>query len=183
MEWYFSVPIRQDHWQFPLQSQYTKTISSYQFTCLSFCLSTVPRVFRKLLKPYLVCSVIYINNIVLMAWSEEEALDNTGMTLNLLESLGFLVSYPKSQLVPTCFKVGFKVDSNTLSLSLLALKVVQIRQEVQRVQRLEWVSATRQLAQLIRKLSAAIQAVQPAPPYYRTLQRLKHQATARGYNS
>lgn len=48
------------------------------------------------------------------------------MTL-LQESLGFLVSYWKSQLVQagsTDF-LGFKVDSNILSLSLPELKVAQ----------------------------------------------------------
>lgn len=47
------------------------------------------------------------------------------MTLNVLESLSFLVSYPKSQLVSTQSTdfLGFKVDFNTLSLSLPALKV------------------------------------------------------------
>ena len=47
------------------------------------------------------------------------------------------------------------------------------------MQRLETVSA-RQLAQLIRKLSAAIQAMQPAPLHYRSLQRFKHQALSKG---
>ena len=54
----------------------------------------------KLLKPVMaylsskgVHSVIYINDILLMAQTEERVLDHTAMTLNLLEALGFLVNY------------------------------------------------------------------------------------------
>jgi len=94
---YFSVPVHIDHQKF-LRFRWQNT--SYQFTCLPFGLSTAPRVFTKLLKPammYLrskgVCSVIYIDDVLLMARTEEEARDNTAMTLNLLEALGFLVNY------------------------------------------------------------------------------------------
>lgn len=61
-----------------------------------------------------------------MARSEEQSLYHTAMTL-LPESLGFLVSYRKSQLVQagSTDYLGFKVDSNTLSLNLPELKVAQ----------------------------------------------------------
>lgn len=125
--------------------------------------------------------VIYIDDILLMPQSEEAPRNQTALTLNLLEALGFLVNYPKSQLQPTqtIEFLGFQVDSKLGCLSLPEAKVVHLRQEAQRIQNLHSVSA-RQLAQLIGKLSAAIQAVQPAPLHYRGLQGLKHQALAKG---
>lgn len=89
---YFSVPVHTDRQKF-LRFRWQNT--SYQFICLPFGLSMAPRVFTKLLKPamtYLrskgVCSVIYIDDILFMARTEEEARDNTAMTLNLQEALG-----------------------------------------------------------------------------------------------
>lgn len=46
-------------------------------------------------KGFTLSGVIFIDDIPLIARSEEEALKHTAMTLNLLELLGFLVSYPK----------------------------------------------------------------------------------------
>ena len=182
---YFAVPIHKDHQKF-LRFRWKNT--SYQFTCLPFSLSSAPRVFTKLLKPVMTYlrskgarSVIYIDDILLMAQTEESARVHTAITLDLLEALGFLVNYPKFQLNPaqSIEFLGFQIDSKSVSLSLPEAKVTHLRQEAQRIQRLGTVSA-RQLAQLIGKLSAAIQAVQPAPLHYRSLQRLKHQALSKG---
>ena len=46
-------------------------------------------------------SVVYIDNILLIAQSLELLKQHTLATLNLLEALGYLVNYPKSQLIPT----------------------------------------------------------------------------------
>ena len=161
---YFSVPIHQDHQQF-LRFRWQNNID--QFTCLPFGLSMAPRVFTKLLKPAMAYlrskgarSVIHIDDILHMGQGEEIVQDHTAITLNLLEALGYLVNYPKSQLVPmqSLDFLGFRINSITMPLSLPDTKVTHIRQEAQRIQGLEQVSA-RQLAQLIRKLLAAIQAV------------------------
>ena len=182
---YFAVPIHQEHQPF---LRFIWANNTYQFTCLPFGLSTAPRTFTKLLKPVMaylrskgIRSVVFIDDILLMGPSEEMVLSHTALTLDLLESLGFLINYPKSHLTPArkIDFLGFQVDSSTMALSLPESKITHIQQETRRLLRLEIVSA-RQLARLIGKLSAAIQAVQPAPLHYRSLQRLKHRALAQG---
>ena len=46
-------------------------------------------------------SVVYIDDILLIAQSPELLKQHTLATLNLLAALGYLVNYPKSQLIPT----------------------------------------------------------------------------------
>lgn len=108
---------------------------------------------------------MYIDNILLFARTKERARNHTAMTLDLLEALGFLVNYPKSQLTPsqTIVFLGFQIDSKSVSLSLREEKETHLRQEALRVHGRETVSAS-ELAQLIGKLLAVMQ---PAPLHYR----------------
>ena len=146
--------------------------TTYQFTCLPFGLSTAPWTFIKLLKPVMaylrskgIRSVVFIDDILLMGPSEETVLSYTALTLDLLESLGFLINYPKSHLTPNTY--GFQVDSSTMSLSLPEPKITHIQQETRRLLGLEMVSACQ----------PCVQAVQPAPLHYRSL---KHRALVQG---
>ena len=100
---YFTVPIH------PTHQRYLKFIwkqEIFQFTCLLFGVSSAPRVFTKLMKPvsgYLrskgAKNVVYIDHILLVAQSPKLLKQHTLATLNLLEALGYLVNYPKSQLI------------------------------------------------------------------------------------
>ena len=64
--------------------------------------------------------VIYLDDMLIMAETQEMAKCHAAMTVNLLESLGFTVNYQKSVLLPTTTIefLGFLVDSKTLTLSL-----------------------------------------------------------------
>jgi len=91
--------------------------------------------------------------------------------------LGFVVNYQKSQL-------GFHINSITLNISLPLDKVKSIRKECQKV--LENPDITiRELARFLRKLSASIQAVFPAPLHYRHIEAVKKRSLALhgGYES
>ena len=88
--------------------------------------------------------------------------------------LGFVVNYQKSQLNPTqsIEFLGFRINSVTLNISLPLDKVKSIRKECQKV--LENPAITiRELARLLGKRSASIQAVFPAPLHYRHIQAVK----------
>ena len=131
---YFAVPVHQNHQQF-LRFTWENNID--KFTCLPFGLNTAPRVFTKLLKPVMayltskgIMIVIFIDNILLIRPSEEVVMSHMSLTLDLLESLGFLVNYPKSHLTPTS-KIdflGFQVNSAPMSLSLPHTKVTRIQE-------------------------------------------------------
>ena len=102
---YFAVPIASHHQKYLRFSWKGQT---FQFTCLPFGLSTAPRIFTKLLRPVVgllrsrgVRCVIYLDDILILAQRKDMLLHQTAATLELLESLGFLMNYKKSHLLPT----------------------------------------------------------------------------------
>ena len=93
------------------------------------------------------------------------------LTVSLLELLGFVINYKKSQLSPvkSIEFLGFLINSVTFQISLPKEKVKSIKRECSKV--LENQSITvRELARLLGKLSPTNQAVFPAPLHYQYLQ-------------
>jgi len=99
----------------------------YEFTCLPFGLSSGPRVFTKLLK--LVIAVLRTNGVVLVIYLDDmlvfgscrEACESAvSYCLQLLQSLGFVINFKKSQLIPSqqIRYLGFVFDSVNMSVSL-----------------------------------------------------------------
>ena len=66
-------------------------------------------------------TIMYIDDILIMAESEILAKEHTVGLIHLLENLGFVINYPKSQLTPTqeIEFLGFVINSNTMELKLL----------------------------------------------------------------
>ncbi|KAM4748709.1 uncharacterized protein WCC33_006088 [Rhinophrynus dorsalis] len=160
----------------------------WQFTCLPFGLSSAPWCFTKLLKPVVhflrsrgVRMIIYLDDMLIMSQDKERLLSHTELTLRLLTSLGFLINWDKSVLVPSRSMefLGFLTDSVHTSLSLPAGKVRSIRRELRVVLRKGRFSL-RTLARIVGLLAASIQAIFPGPLHYRALQRLKARHLQRG---
>ena len=66
------------------------------------CYTELPRVFTKVMKPVVgfvrskgVRCVVYIDDFLLMHQKKQDLIEQTALTLNLLEALGFLVNYSK----------------------------------------------------------------------------------------
>lgn len=85
--------------------------SLYEYNCLPFGLSIAPFVFTKLKKPLIsflrrrgFIYVIYLDDFLLIGNSYEICNINVSETIRILEQLGFLVNYKKSNLIPrlTC---------------------------------------------------------------------------------
>ena len=102
--------------QFPLQiaekhRKFLRVVwngTTFELNCLPFGLRSAPRVFRKLLKPVMtylcfrgVWTVIYLDNIFLLAKNRDTLLHQMHCTVQLLEQLGFTINLPKSTLEPT----------------------------------------------------------------------------------
>ena len=139
---YFAVPIHQSHQRF-LQFQFQK--KTFHFTCLPFGLSSAPWVFTKVLKPALamLCQrgvrlISYIDDILLIAGSKDQALDQVQALVYLLECLGFTINTEKSVLTPdqTIEFLGLTVNSNKMELHLPATKIKQIRAESRQIMRM-----------------------------------------------
>ena len=176
---YLTVPIWKDHQKY-LRFLWKGTL--HEFACLPFGLATAPRVFTKLMKPVVAALrqrgirlIIYLDDILIMAESEALALHHAASTLNLLEGLGFIVNYNKSQLTP-CQSIeflGFLINSTNLTLQLPGEKLRKIRKTCQDILEKTEISV-RELSKFLGLLTSSIQAIFPGPLHYRHLQRLKN---------
>ena len=65
-------------------------------------------------------TVMYINDILIMAETETLARERTAGLVYLLENLGFVINYPKSQTTPSqeLEFLGFLVNSINMDLKL-----------------------------------------------------------------
>ena len=185
---YLTIPV---HHHFHKFLRFRWQDQDFEFTCLPFGLTSAPRVFTKVMRiviAYLrdrgIRCVIYLDDLLLMNRNREVLKEQTLTALDILEALGFLGNYPKSQLTPAqeVEYLGFLINSVHKELKLPRSKLDRIEAEAGQVLAKEEASA-RQLAQLIGRMSAAILAIYPAPLHYRSLQALKHKALARsGYD-
>ena len=75
--------------------------------------------------------VIYLDDILLMEQSREVLRQHTALAISLLESLGFLINYPKSHLEPSQLLeyLGFLVDMVKKELNLPKEKIERIKKE------------------------------------------------------
>ena len=112
-----------------------------------------------------------------------QANTTTSTAIHLLENLGFVINLTKFQLKPTQTLefLGFIVDTKNMTLVLPQGKVTAIKDLCS--QMLSQTQLTvRDIARLIGKLTASIQAIFPAPLHYRQLQSLKNIALQSGGN-
>ena len=173
---YFTIPIHQSHRKY---LRFSVQNNVYEFTCLPFGLSSAPWVFTKTLRPLAALvrelgmrAIFYIDDILVVAESEEILEDQTSGLLYLIENLGFTPNKEKLVLDPTqtIEFLGFTVDTVNMVLKLPGDKIKKIRAEARKMKGEESVSA-RALARLIGKMNATKQVIPPAPLFYRHLQR------------
>ena len=101
--------------------------------------------------------IIYLDDLLIMAESHDQALHHAASTLNLLEGLGFIVNYQKSQLLPSqkIEFLGFLIDSNTMTLQLPGEKLRKIRKKCQELLAQTTVSV-RELSKFLGLLTSSI---------------------------
>ena len=181
---YFTVPIWKNHQTF---LRFIWQDTQWEFLCLPYGLASAPRVFTKILKPVVgllrkqgIRLIIYPDDILLMAPTAKEQTQHITLTVSLPELLGFVINYTKSQLSPvqSIEFLGCLINSVTFQISLPKDKVKSIKRECSKVLANQSITV-RELARLLGKLSASIQAVFPAPLHYRSLQAVKKQTLAK----
>ena len=189
---YFVIPIWKNHRKY-LRFLWKDTLLEFAF--LPFGLAVAPRLFTKVLKSVVallrragIRLIIYLDDLLFMIQSQVYLEQDMATARYLLQNLGFVVNFEKSCFVPTqqLEFLGFLVNSRDMTLLLPDCKVEEIKAHCLCLLARQDVSV-RELSQLIRKLTASIQAIFPAPLQYRSLdlQHLKHQALAqqKGFNA
>ena len=174
----YTVPVELEHRKY-LRFFWRNRL--FQYTCLPNGLASAPRYFTKLLKPVYSTSrsqgylnVGYIDDSYLQGDSKTECRRNILTTLNLLESLGFLINHEKLVLQP-CQKLaflGFLLDSVNTKVFLTAEK----REKIILVCQQKSVISIREVVHVIGLLVSSLPAVQHGPLFYRSLEIVKNVA-------
>ena len=153
----------------------------YEFLCLCFGLGPAPRIFTKLLKiPIAILRrlnirvIIYLDVMLIMGHSIDQARMGRDTVVFLLQHLGFVINLKKSVFTPIqqIEFLGMLVDSVKLSLSLTKEKREYIQKTCQELYNCPTMSIL-QLTKLIGLLSSTAQAVLPARLQYRYLQQVQ----------
>ena len=125
-DWMVSIDLKDAYLQVPIHLDSRKYLrfmafnKVYQFKVLCFGLSTAPQVFTRVMAP--VSAILhalgirlrrYLDDLLIQASSREQVLLSLRTVLHLCNSLGIVVNWEKSQLVPTqriCY-LGVLLDS------------------------------------------------------------------------
>ena len=130
---YFTIRIHKDHRKF-LRFRWDQKI--FEYTCLPFGLNASPWVFTKLLRvavTFLRRSgkrlVIYLDDLLIVGSSLEECSASVCLVIKVLQSLGFLINFGKSETLPTqCMEyIGLIINSVSMSFHLTERKIDDIK--------------------------------------------------------
>lgn len=178
---YFTIPIHSEHRKF-LRFRWRHDL--FEFVCLPFGLCTAPWVFTKVLKPVVGflrsqgwLSVIYLDDILVLAESKKRCQENLVATKSLIESLGFMCNLDKSCLTPStsCQFLGFILNSVDMTLELTQRKRENILAMIAKMENSSRCSI-REFASFVGNLTAACTGVAYGWVHVKPLERVKYLA-------
>ena len=179
-----SVDIRHAYYSVPIDEQYRKFLrfmwkgKIFQYSCLPNGLASAPRLFTKLMKVVYATlrrmghvNMGYIDDSLLIGDTFEECTKNVHDTVQLLETLGFLVHRDKSVFEPSknIHFLGFIIDSEKMIVYLTEEKMKTISQESRKLM-LKNVSSIREVARVLGLIVSSFSAVELGPLHYRDLE-------------
>jgi len=172
---YFTVAVHETQHKF-LRFSWRGRI--YQYCCMAFGLAPAPRIFTKLMKVVVaflrklgIRLVIYLDDLLFMNSTKKGVLADLKVAVDLIESLGFLINWEKSDVIPKRVMeyLGLMVDTKALSFSLPSGKVESVTTLCRKALSADRVSL-RNLASIIGNFTWAIPTVPFAQSHYRSLQ-------------
>ncbi|KAG7309814.1 hypothetical protein JYU34_004322 [Plutella xylostella] len=162
----------------------------YEFLVLPFGLNVAPYIFTKLLKPVMkylrllgFMSVIYIDDLCLIGNTYEDCLTNLNITKSLLQSLGFIINYQKSNLTPStyCKFLGFCIDSQSMRVELPLEKRLKIKAKI--IKMIHTSHCTiREFARFLGLITSACPAVSYGWAHTKHFERIKYLALLKNDN-
>ncbi|XP_043472375.1 uncharacterized protein LOC122505029 [Leptopilina heterotoma] len=175
---YLTVPVDSNDKKY-LRFNYRNQL--YQFNSLPFGLSSAPFVFTKLGKPVVnwlrergVKVVIYLDDLLIFGTSEEECAKNVSLAIEILEFLGFIINWKKSDLVPKhcCQFLGMIINSQQTTLALPEIKRLKIKNMLDKILRDKKIKIQK-LSECIGVLVAACPAIAYGWLFYKHLEMTK----------
>ena len=172
---YFTIPIHPHHYKY-LRFEWNSTL--FEFICLPFGLSSAPRVFTKVLKPFVgsirnkgIRLVIYLDDMAIISSSRELSSQEGAIVVQILESLGFIINREKSVLIPSqkIVFLGYVIDSLAMTVSLPEEKLNKLKEQTLSLWERPQCSI-RELAHVVGLIVSSFSAIKPARLYYRDLE-------------
>lgn len=124
--------------------------------------------------------VVYLDDLLFVSDSFEEAKAQIQQARAFFQSLGFLINRKKSVFKPTqrLDYLGFTIDTQKMALSMPARKLRAVRHEARQLSRLQSITP-RQMARFVGRTMAAAPAITPARLRVRSLQQWTSKWTRR----
>ena len=178
---YLTVAMHQDDKKY-LQFRFEGKL--FQYTCLPFGYSDAPRVFTKLLKPPLAQLRVeghnvmaYLDDTFIVAKSKEKCERSVQRTIEVFESLGFVVHDEKSVVEPVrkIEFLGFDIDSVSMTVKVSQRKAEKLINVCKNL-RTKSVSSIRSVASVVGKFVACHPGAEYAPLHFKTLEIEKNRA-------
>lgn len=154
----------------------------FEFLCLPFGLNVAPHVFTKILRPVVshlrdkeFTSVIYLDDILLTRSSRQMCAENVEASIRLLESLGFVINYDKSNLEPRqrIEFLGIVYDSRKMVLEFPEGKKQKMLNFLEQL-RLGKILSLRQWSSFVGSINACCPAVKYGRLYTKEFERVKY---------
>ena len=149
----------------------------YHFNVLPFGLTSSPRIFTKILNPVIaflrnkdIKISAYLDDILICGNSFKRVSSDLKFVISQLTSLGFIINFPKSSLVPShvMLHLGYVWDTSNMTISLPEEKVTKIKNFARSC--LSGPQSLRSLASLLGLLVSAANAYKFAPLHFRKFQ-------------
>ncbi|KAK3094975.1 hypothetical protein FSP39_008608 [Pinctada imbricata] len=173
---YLSILIHEDH------RKYLRFLNSegqtLQFRSLPFGLASGPRLFTKIMKPLVaflrrigIRLVIYLDDILIMNQSQDALQRDRDSLIWILQNLGFVINWKKSQLTPTqnLEFLGFLIDSVMMKVTLPENKIHKILDKCNQALNKREITI-QELSSLVGLLNASRDAIVPTTLYVREMQ-------------
>jgi len=172
------IDLKSAYWHIPLDSASSKLVNFWfedrlwTFKCMPFGLNIAPLIFTKMTRPilhhlrfdHLFRVLMYLDDLWHGNSSFRSACDSTGVILQCLRNLGWIISEDKCVLTPTQHLqfLGFLIDSLTMMLHLSKERVTSVRHRLKSVLRKHVAKklTLRQLASVLGVVRACGPAVQ-----------------------
>lgn len=178
---YFLIKIHKKYKKY-LRFQFGDNNEIFEFNVLPFGLSTAPFVFTKVMKPVVkllrssgYISTLYLDDFLLINNDYVGCLDNLQTTVKLLQSLGFIINYDKSNFQPSkcCKFLGYIIDTENFHVTLPPEKIEKIKNLLCYFKKLKRCKI-RDFARLIGSLTSACPAVEYGWLYTKSFERCKY---------
>ena len=148
-DWLTKIDIKDAYLHVPLHPSASRHLgvrltdgTTWKFKAMPFGLNIAPLIFTRIMRMALkplrrkgIRLAAYLDDILIISESRDQAVDSTKKTTQWLEELGFVINYKKSVLCPSQKLVflGTMIDTCDMNLSVPTSKIIKVQREARQI--------------------------------------------------